>query len=122
MIFAGKSNGTFVQCSNIKCSKWRFLPEFEDPAMVRASIAKDHIYETEKIKVLQEQEKENHRDQHWQVPSNWECRMNLDLSLNSCDKGKSEDWVESSEEMVSVQMCSNIGTLVKKVSLHCIFK
>ena len=121
MIFAGKSNGTFVQCSNIKCSKWRFLPEFEDPAMVRASIAKDHVYETEKIKVLQEQEKENHRD-HYQVPSNWECRMNLDLSLNSCDKGKSEDWVESSEEMVSLQMCSNIGTLVKKVSLHCIFK
>ena len=41
VIFAGKSNGTFVQCSRAKCSKWRFLPEFEDPALVSA--AKDCI-------------------------------------------------------------------------------
>ena len=41
VIFAGKSNGTFVQCSRAKCSKWRFLPEFEDPALVSA--AKDYI-------------------------------------------------------------------------------
>lgn len=37
------------------------------------------------------------------VPDDWECRMNPDKSLNSCDKGNSEDWVEGSEKMVDTK-------------------
>ena len=42
-----------------------------------------------------------------QVPSDWECSMNWDVRLNSCEKGKSEEWVEASNEMVrNTQKCS----------------
>ena len=36
-----------------------------------------------------------------QVPSLWECSMNKDVLLNSCDKGSSEEWVEASANMVN---------------------
>ena len=33
--------------------------------------------------------------------------MNWDVRLNSCDKGKSEEWVEASNEMVrNTQKCN----------------
>ena len=35
---SGKSEGTFVQCSLAECAKWRFLPQFEDPALVSKDI------------------------------------------------------------------------------------
>lgn len=35
-----------------------------------------------------------------QVPSLWDCSMNKDVLLNSCDKGSSEEWVEASANMV----------------------
>ena len=41
------------------------------------------------------------------MPSDWECSMNWDVRLNSCEKGKSEEWVEASNEMVrNTQKCN----------------
>ena len=66
----GKSDGTYVQCSKKSCQKWRFLPEFEDPAL---------------------------------IPENWECSMNENKTLNACSKGKSERFVENSDEFIDTE-------------------
>ena len=79
----GKSEGMFVQCSLAECAKWRFLPQFEDPALV----SKD-IRSASHVKLPQ-------------VPEDWQCSMNEDPRGNTCAKGRSEEWVEGSAEMVS---------------------
>ena len=66
----GKSHGTYVQCSKSSCEKWRFLPEYEDPA---------------------------------QIPENWECSMNANKSVNACSKGKSQRFVEESDEFIDTE-------------------
>ena len=137
LVFAGKSNGTFVQCSRIKCAKWRFLPEFEDPALVSAatkSFLNNNIMPTtdtntndntsickldtnfiSKASYIAVKQSSNYFiyfteiesnfptvrfSFYLKVPADWECSMNWDVRLNSCEKGKSEEWVEASNEMV----------------------
>ena len=134
LVFAGKSNGTFVQCSRIKCAKWRFLPEFEDPALVSAatkSFLHNNTMHTTDTNTKDDTSNQSNQSKrfsdckiqlflklcnlplHLQVPADWECSMNWDVRLNSCEKGKSEEWVEASNEMVSQKKCNEMVSWIE---------
>lgn len=49
------------------------------------------------------------------VPDNWICRMNPDPLLNSCQKGRSEKFVENSEEFVDTHYVSGSMVWAKMV-------